>query len=68
MVGLTQSNVGLYLAMDMIIMMCHVWATMPLRRKYAPKYGVAPSWTGLLEVPLAAAMLLALTDLIHLLT
>jgi hypothetical protein len=58
------ASVFLLLA-DIAIAGAHIWATGPLRRKLGKSYGLAPSWTGVLEVPLGFAILLAAFDLVH---
>ena len=50
---------------DFGIMGAYVWATMPLRRKLGKGFGLAPSWTKLLEGVLGLAVLLAVFDLVH---
>jgi hypothetical protein len=63
--GVRGAAPGFLLLTDIGIIGTHVWATMPLRRKLGKKYGLAPSWTGVLEVPMGIAILLGAFDLVH---
>lgn len=63
--GLRGVEPAILLASDTLIIATHVWATTPLRRRTGMTYGLAPSWTKLLELPLALAILLALLDLLR---
>jgi len=40
------------LVADLTILAIHYWATVPLRRKVGAGYGLRPSWTFIVEIPM----------------